>query len=180
MLMEVLSNREKDGVELTRDESFKYRFKKDGCKHILIINEAAKEDCGHYKVKTNGGESVAELMVQGESKLHVAYSVILYNNVPRDARRTAVVLFGGTLDAVHRRMTFIMKSCQNNNILTLFSNVALSTNNSAMLTQELLVCELFPQHCKPFKKKNKKSHAHIHSHRKKLLRFNLIYYCIFF
>lgn len=58
--------REKDGVELTRDESFKYRFKKDGCKHVLIINEATKEDCGHYKVKTNGGESVAELLVQGE------------------------------------------------------------------------------------------------------------------
>lgn len=59
-------NREKDGVELTRDESFKYRFKKDGCKHVLIINEATKDDCGHYKVKTNGGESVAELLVQGE------------------------------------------------------------------------------------------------------------------
>uniref|UniRef100_A0A8C9Y225 Myosin binding protein C3 n=1 Tax=Sander lucioperca TaxID=283035 RepID=A0A8C9Y225_SANLU len=55
---------EKDGVELTRDESFKYRFKKDGCKHVLIINEATKEDCGHYKVKTNGGESMAELLVQ--------------------------------------------------------------------------------------------------------------------
>ena len=53
-------------MELTRDESFKYRFKKDGCKHILIINEATKEDCGHYKVKTNGGESMAELLVQGE------------------------------------------------------------------------------------------------------------------
>lgn len=53
-------------MELTRDESFKYRFKKDGCKHVLIINEATKEDCGHYKVKTNGGESMAELMVQGE------------------------------------------------------------------------------------------------------------------
>lgn len=63
---EFLPNREKDGVELTRDESFKYRFKKDGCKHVLIINEATKEDCGHYKVKTNGGESVAELLVQGE------------------------------------------------------------------------------------------------------------------
>lgn len=60
-------HREKDGVELTRDESFKYRFKKDGCKHFLIINEATKEDCGHYKVKTNGGESMAELLVQGES-----------------------------------------------------------------------------------------------------------------
>lgn len=63
-----LLHREKDGVELTRDESFKYRFKKDGCKHFLIINEASKEDCGHYKVKTNGGESMAELMVQGESR----------------------------------------------------------------------------------------------------------------
>lgn len=58
--------REKDGMELTRDESFKYRFKKDGRKHFLIINEASKEDCGHYKVKTNGGESMAELLVQGE------------------------------------------------------------------------------------------------------------------
>lgn len=58
--------REKDGVELTRDESFKYRFKKDGRKHVLIINEATKEDCGHYTVKTNGGESMAELMVSGK------------------------------------------------------------------------------------------------------------------
>uniref|UniRef100_A0A672ZND0 Myosin binding protein C, cardiac n=1 Tax=Sphaeramia orbicularis TaxID=375764 RepID=A0A672ZND0_9TELE len=65
---------EKDGVELTRDESFKYRFKKDGCKHVLIINEATKEDCGHYKVKTNGGESVAELLVQ-EKDLEVYQSI---------------------------------------------------------------------------------------------------------
>uniref|UniRef100_A0A8C5CK07 Myosin binding protein C3 n=1 Tax=Gadus morhua TaxID=8049 RepID=A0A8C5CK07_GADMO len=65
---------EKDGVELTRDESFKYRFKKDGLKHILIINEATKEDCGHYRVKTNGGESVAELMVQ-EKDLEVYQSI---------------------------------------------------------------------------------------------------------
>uniref|UniRef100_A0A8C7YNK0 Myosin binding protein C3 n=1 Tax=Oryzias sinensis TaxID=183150 RepID=A0A8C7YNK0_9TELE len=65
---------EKDGVELTRDESFKYRFKKDGCKHVLIINEATKEDCGHYKVKTNGGESVAELLVQ-EKELEVYQSI---------------------------------------------------------------------------------------------------------
>uniref|UniRef100_A0AAV2LQB7 Myosin-binding protein C, fast-type n=1 Tax=Knipowitschia caucasica TaxID=637954 RepID=A0AAV2LQB7_KNICA len=65
---------EKDGVELTRDESFKYRFKKDGCKHILIINEATKEDCGLYKVKTNGGESVAELIVQ-EKELEVYQSI---------------------------------------------------------------------------------------------------------
>lgn len=65
---------EKDGVELTRDESFKYRFKKDGCKHVLIINEASKEDCGLYKVKTNGGESVAELIVQ-EKELEIYQSI---------------------------------------------------------------------------------------------------------
>ncbi|CAM4523603.1 unnamed protein product [Leuciscus chuanchicus] len=65
---------EKDGVELTRDESFKYRFKKDGCKHVLIINEVTKEDCGHYRVKTNGGQSLAELMVQ-EKQLEVYQSI---------------------------------------------------------------------------------------------------------
>ncbi|XP_066511914.1 myosin-binding protein C, cardiac-type-like isoform X2 [Hoplias malabaricus] len=65
---------EKDGVELTRDESFKYRFKKDGCKHVLIINEATKEDAGHYRVKTNGGQSLAELMVQ-EKKLEVYQNI---------------------------------------------------------------------------------------------------------
>ncbi|KAK2920120.1 hypothetical protein Q8A73_002324 [Channa argus] len=65
---------EKDGVELTRDESFKYRFKKDGCKHVLIINEATKEDCGHYKVKTNGGESMAEVIVE-EKGLEVYQSI---------------------------------------------------------------------------------------------------------
>ncbi|XP_060767618.1 myosin-binding protein C, cardiac-type [Neoarius graeffei] len=65
---------EKDGVELTRDESFKYRFKKDGCKHILIINDVTKEDCGHYRVKTNGGQSLAELIVQ-EKQLEVYQSI---------------------------------------------------------------------------------------------------------
>uniref|UniRef100_A0A3B4CFI5 Myosin binding protein C, cardiac n=1 Tax=Pygocentrus nattereri TaxID=42514 RepID=A0A3B4CFI5_PYGNA len=65
---------EKDGVELTRDESFKYRFKKDGCKHVLIINEATKEDSGHYRVKTNGGQSLAELLVQ-EKDLEVYQSI---------------------------------------------------------------------------------------------------------
>ncbi|KAJ8272436.1 hypothetical protein COCON_G00112950 [Conger conger] len=65
---------EKDGVELTREEAFKYRFKKDGTKHVLIINEATKEDCGHYTVKTNGGESMAELLVQ-EKQLEVYQSI---------------------------------------------------------------------------------------------------------
>ncbi|XP_030058298.1 myosin-binding protein C, cardiac-type [Microcaecilia unicolor] len=65
---------EKDGVELTREETFKYRFKKDGKKHYLIINNTTKEDCGHYTVKTNGGESVAELLVQ-EKKLEVLQNI---------------------------------------------------------------------------------------------------------
>ncbi|KAI1890164.1 hypothetical protein AGOR_G00170850 [Albula goreensis] len=65
---------EKDGVELTREEAFKYRFKKDGRKHILIINEVTKEDCGHYTAKTNGGESMAELLVQ-EKELEVYQSI---------------------------------------------------------------------------------------------------------
>ncbi|XP_075692884.1 myosin-binding protein C, cardiac-type [Rhinoderma darwinii] len=65
---------EKDGVELTREETFKYRFKKDGKKHFLIINESTLEDSGNYIVKTNGGDSVAELMVQ-EKQLEVLQGV---------------------------------------------------------------------------------------------------------
>lgn len=57
----------KDGVELTREETFKYRFKKDGQKHHLIINEATLEDAGHYAVRTSGGQALAELIVQGTS-----------------------------------------------------------------------------------------------------------------
>lgn len=56
----------KDGMELTREETFKYRFKKDGQKHHLIINEATLEDAGHYAVRTSGGQALAELIVQGE------------------------------------------------------------------------------------------------------------------
>ncbi|XP_075044729.1 myosin-binding protein C, cardiac-type [Mixophyes fleayi] len=65
---------EKDGVELTREETFKYRFKKDGKKYFLIINETTLEDSGNYTIKTNGGESVAELMVQ-EKQLEVLQGV---------------------------------------------------------------------------------------------------------
>lgn len=57
----------KDGVELTREETFKYRFKKDGRRHHLIINEATLEDAGHYALRTSGGQAVAELIVQGEA-----------------------------------------------------------------------------------------------------------------
>lgn len=56
----------KDGVELNRDTAgSKYRLKKDGLRHVLIINEATKEDVGTYYAFTNGGESKAELEVEG-------------------------------------------------------------------------------------------------------------------
>lgn len=56
----------KDGVELNRDTAgSKYRLKKDGKRHVLIISEATKEDIGTYYVYTNGGESKGELEVEG-------------------------------------------------------------------------------------------------------------------
>lgn len=64
----------KDGVELNRETAgSKYRFKKDGKRHILIINEATKEDIGMYYAFTNGGESKAELEVEG-----TIFSVLWY------------------------------------------------------------------------------------------------------
>ncbi|XP_022595424.1 myosin-binding protein C, fast-type [Seriola dumerili] len=65
----------KDGVELNRETAgSKYRFKKDGKRHILIINEATKEDIGMYHVFTNGGESKAELEVE-DKELQVLQSI---------------------------------------------------------------------------------------------------------
>uniref|UniRef100_A0A4X2KV27 Myosin-binding protein C, cardiac-type n=1 Tax=Vombatus ursinus TaxID=29139 RepID=A0A4X2KV27_VOMUR len=64
----------KDGVELTREETFKYRFKKDGRKHHLIINEATLEDSGHYAIRTSGGQALAELIVQ-EKTLEVYQNI---------------------------------------------------------------------------------------------------------
>ncbi|XP_030264633.1 myosin binding protein Ca isoform X7 [Sparus aurata] len=65
----------KDGVELNRETAgSKYRFKKDGKRHILIINEATKEDIGKYYAFTNGGESQAELEVE-DKELEVLQSI---------------------------------------------------------------------------------------------------------
>ncbi|XP_076970728.1 myosin-binding protein C, cardiac-type [Tamandua tetradactyla] len=64
----------KDGVELTREETFKYRFKKDGRRHHLIIHEATLEDAGHYALRASGGQALAELIVQ-EKKLEVYQSI---------------------------------------------------------------------------------------------------------
>ncbi|XP_041427538.1 myosin-binding protein C, fast-type isoform X1 [Xenopus laevis] len=64
----------KDGVELTREETFKYRFKKDGKKHILIINDSTVEDSGRYQVMTNGGKCEADLQVE-EKQLEVLQGI---------------------------------------------------------------------------------------------------------
>ncbi|XP_049418258.1 myosin binding protein Ca [Epinephelus fuscoguttatus] len=65
----------KDGIELNRDTAgSKYRFKKDGKRHILIINEATLEDIGTYYAFTNGGESKAELEVE-DKELEVLQSI---------------------------------------------------------------------------------------------------------
>ncbi|KAM7387435.1 hypothetical protein PAMA_009856 [Pampus argenteus] len=65
----------KDGVELNRETAgSKYRFKKDGKRHILVINEATKEDIGVYYAFTNGGESKAELEVE-DKELEVLQSI---------------------------------------------------------------------------------------------------------
>ncbi|XP_069804870.1 myosin-binding protein C, fast-type-like [Dendropsophus ebraccatus] len=64
----------KDGVELTREETLKYRFKKDGKKHILIISEATLEDSGRYQVMTNGGKCEADIIVE-EKQLEVIQDI---------------------------------------------------------------------------------------------------------
>lgn len=52
--------------EITKDtDSSKYRFKKDGKKHTLIIQEATLDDAGMYHAWTNGGHTKGELEVEG-------------------------------------------------------------------------------------------------------------------
>uniref|UniRef100_A0A3B1JYC2 Myosin binding protein Cb n=1 Tax=Astyanax mexicanus TaxID=7994 RepID=A0A3B1JYC2_ASTMX len=61
--------------ELSRDDkSGKYRFKKDGKRHTLILQEAAVEDMGMYYVYTNGGQSKGELIVE-EKELEILQSI---------------------------------------------------------------------------------------------------------
>ncbi|OBS83064.1 hypothetical protein A6R68_22950, partial [Neotoma lepida] len=64
----------KDGVEMTREDSYKarYRFKKDGKRHILIYSDVAQEDGGRYQVITNGGQCEAELIVEDWCSSHAA------------------------------------------------------------------------------------------------------------
>uniref|UniRef100_A0A7N8YGA7 Myosin-binding protein C, fast-type n=1 Tax=Mastacembelus armatus TaxID=205130 RepID=A0A7N8YGA7_9TELE len=54
--------------------STKYRFKKDGRKHILIIQEATLDDIGMYHAWTNGGHTKGELEVE-EKQLEVLQDI---------------------------------------------------------------------------------------------------------
>ncbi|KAL2101354.1 hypothetical protein ACEWY4_003115 [Coilia grayii] len=63
----------KDGVEITRDLT-RYRIKKDGKKHMLVINEATKDDIGLFSVFTNGGHSESDLEVE-DKELEVLQSI---------------------------------------------------------------------------------------------------------
>ena len=55
-----------EDIELHKDtNAAKYRMKKDGRKHTLIILEAGLEDIGMYHCWTNGGHTKGELEVEG-------------------------------------------------------------------------------------------------------------------
>lgn len=54
-----------EDIELHKDKDSKFRFKKDGKKHTLIINEATLDDIGMYHAWTNGGHTKGELEVEG-------------------------------------------------------------------------------------------------------------------
>ncbi|XP_056153739.1 myosin-binding protein C, fast-type-like [Lampris incognitus] len=64
-----------EDIELHRDtDAVKYRFKKDGKKHTLIIQEASLADIGMYHAWTNGGHTKGELEVE-EKELEVLQDI---------------------------------------------------------------------------------------------------------
>uniref|UniRef100_A0A8C4ERY5 Myosin-binding protein C, fast-type n=1 Tax=Dicentrarchus labrax TaxID=13489 RepID=A0A8C4ERY5_DICLA len=63
-----------EDIELHKDKDSKYRFKKDGKKHTLIIQEATLDDIGMYHAWTNGGHTKGELEVE-EKELEVLQDI---------------------------------------------------------------------------------------------------------
>lgn len=62
----MLTSRFFEDQELLKDKDCtKYRFKKDGKKHTLIIQEATLDDIGMYHAWTNGGHTKGEVEVEG-------------------------------------------------------------------------------------------------------------------
>lgn len=67
-------------MELHKEkESTKYRFKKDGKKHTLIIQEATLDDIGMYHAWTNGGHTKGELEVEGTTGTYYFLIQFLFN-----------------------------------------------------------------------------------------------------
>ncbi|XP_063076882.1 myosin-binding protein C, fast-type-like [Engraulis encrasicolus] len=60
--------------ELIKTEDSKFRFKKDGKRHWLIIPECTLDDIGMYHCYTNGGHTKGELEVE-EKELEVLQSI---------------------------------------------------------------------------------------------------------
>ncbi|KAM9425132.1 myosin-binding protein C, fast-type-like isoform 2-T2 [Pholidichthys leucotaenia] len=63
-----------EDIELHKDKDSKFRFKKDGKKHMLIIPEATLDDIGMYHAWTNGGHTKGELEVE-EKELEVLQDI---------------------------------------------------------------------------------------------------------
>ncbi|XP_035280232.1 myosin-binding protein C, slow-type isoform X6 [Anguilla anguilla] len=53
----------KNGVEIPTGVRSRYRVKSDGMKHVLIIDDAMKEDTGTYSLMASGGTSQAHIQV---------------------------------------------------------------------------------------------------------------------
>ncbi|RXM36722.1 Myosin-binding protein C, slow-type [Acipenser ruthenus] len=53
----------KNGVEIPREIRSRFRFKSDGMKHTLVIEDAMKEDTAVYSAMTTGGKSEAHVQV---------------------------------------------------------------------------------------------------------------------
>ncbi|MGH0116507.1 UNVERIFIED_CONTAM: hypothetical protein FKN15_009640, partial [Acipenser sinensis] len=53
----------KNGVEIPREIRSRFRFKSDGMKHTLVIEDAMKEDTAVYSAMSTGGKSEAHVQV---------------------------------------------------------------------------------------------------------------------
>lgn len=73
-----------EDIELHKDkDSSKFRFKKDGKKHTLIIQEATLDDIGMYHAWTNGGHTKGELEVEGTIRKYSIIFLVLFLLSPR-------------------------------------------------------------------------------------------------
>lgn len=79
--LSIFSIRYFEDVELHKDKDSRFRFKKDGVKHTLIIPEATLDDIGMYHAWTNGGHTKGELEVEGTTLLCFIHKFVVFQNV---------------------------------------------------------------------------------------------------